>query len=102
MLIKIPVVVLAAKMTDVHGEFSVISRHERTIFPLVIIFAGSGCESLRAIGQQYAASAAREQGTLELSAFIFNALDSGDRVGAPNFPLHELGEFGRLKISSHG
>ena len=40
----------------------------------------------------------RGEGTLQLSAFIFNKLGSGDRVGAPNFPPHDLGEFDTLKI----
>jgi hypothetical protein len=39
------------------------------------------------------------EGTLSLSALIFNALGSGDGVGAPNFPPHDLGEFDRLKIA---
>jgi hypothetical protein len=30
------------------------------------------------------------EGTLWLSAFIFNALGSGDRIEAPNFPPHDL------------
>jgi hypothetical protein len=40
------------------------------------------------------------EGTLWLSAFIFNALDSGDRLGAPNFPPHGLGEFDDLKVTT--
>jgi hypothetical protein len=36
--------------------------------------------------------------TWALSAFIFNVLDSTDRLGAPNFPPHGLGEFDGLKI----
>jgi hypothetical protein len=36
--------------------------------------------------------------TLWLSAIIFNALGSTDWLGAPNFPPHDLGEFGGTKI----
>jgi hypothetical protein len=38
------------------------------------------------------------KGTYGLSAFIFNALDSGNLLGAPNFPPHDLGDFDDIKI----
>jgi hypothetical protein len=35
----------------------------------------------------------RGERTLWLSAFIFKVFGSGDGVGAPNFPPHDLGEY---------
>ena len=40
--------------------------------------------------------------TWALSAFIFNVLGSSDGAGAPNFPPHDLGEFGQLKLINPG
>jgi hypothetical protein len=43
-------------------------------------------------------SGERGEGTLSLSAFIFNKLGSAVWDGAPNFPPHDLGDFDDIKI----